>query len=175
MKKTAQQLLIPKKKVTLEEFNKSFDNNDIPFDINRNELVDRVYSDICGVLNEEDISDGWTSYRSPSGEYFTAINHLFVNKWLFQNNKISIGIYENIFDNFELENVIIEYFSEDRDLLMKFIEIYRKLNMIPENNSEYIKNDTCEEYYWRLSIDKKEFFNKTKEVIKCHIKNYIYC
>ncbi len=166
------QILIPEKKATLEEFKKSFNSKSIPFDDSRNEMVSRVYDDIRSVLNEENNADGWTSYRKPSGEYFMPLNQIFVNKWLFQNNKVSIGIYEDIFNDLYLDKVVIEFFSEDKETLMQFINKYRELNMFPKNNSDDINNDDYEGYFWSFYVDKKAFFDMTKETIKPFIKNY---
>lgn len=174
--KTVPQILIPEKKATLEEFKRNLVNKDIPFDIDRNELVSRVYSDIRNILYEENVSEGWTGYRNPPGEYFMPLNQLFVNKWLFQNNKISMGIYEDVFDDSKLDKVVIEYFSDDKDLLIKFIDKYRELNMLPQNDTNDIKNDKYDGYFWSFNINKKEFFEEknTKEIVKPFIKNYEY-
>lgn len=170
--KIVQELLVPEKKRNLEEFKKDFDSNDIPFDTNRDDLVSRVYDDIRDVLSKENLLDGWSGYKKPSGEYFPTLNHLFVNKWLFSNYPISIGICEPIFDE-ELSNfVAIEYFSNNEKLLLKFIEKYRELNLIPKNDDDNTKSERYDEFYWTFLIDKREFFNKTKEIIKPYIKNY---
>lgn len=170
--KTVPQILVPEKKVALEEIKKNFNGKGIPIDESRNERVSRVYNDIRSVLNEENSPDGWTSYRNPSGEYLMSLNQIFVNKWIFPNNKVSIGIYEDIFNDSNLDKVIVEYFSDDKEVLMQFINKYRELNMFPENNSDDINNDDYDGYFWSFYVDKKVLFDMTKETIKPFIKNY---
>ncbi|WP_160691669.1 hypothetical protein [Clostridium sp. C2-6-12] len=170
--KIVKEILIPEKKRNLEDFKKDFDIKDIPFNIDRDELVKRVYNDIKEVLCKENLLDGWIEYKKPSGEYFPTLNHLFVNKWLFSNNAVSIGICESIFDEEHTNFVAIEYYSANEKLLIKFIEKYRELNLMPQNNDDNIKSESYEEFYWTFLVDKKEFFNNTKEMIKTYIKNY---
>lgn len=170
--KAVPQILIPEKKVALEELKKNFNGKGIPIDNSRNEKVSRVYNDIRSVLNEENNPDGWTSYRNPTGEYLMSLNQIFVNKWIFPNNKVSIGIYEDIFNDSNLDKIAVEYFSDDKEVLMQFINKYRELIMFPENNSDDINNDNYDGYFWSFYVDKKVFFDKTKEIIKPFIRNY---
>lgn len=170
--KIVKEILIPEKKQSLEDFKKSFDNEDIPFNVDRDDLVKRIYNDIRDVLSKENLLDGWVGYKKPSGEYFPTLNNLFVNKWLFSNNSISMGICEYIFDEEHSNFVAIEYFSTNEKLLVKFIEKYRELNLIPQNNDDNTKSERYDEFYWTFLVDKREFFNNTKETIKPFIKNY---
>lgn len=158
-----QELLVPEKKRSLEEFKKTFNKDEIPFDMNRDDLVGMVYDDIREVLSKENLLDGWIGYKKPSGEYFPTLNHLFVNKWSFSNAPISIGICEYIFDEEYLNFVAVEYFSTNEKILLKFIEKYRELNLIPKNNDDNTKSERYDEFYWTFLIDKKKFFNKTKK------------
>jgi hypothetical protein len=170
--KSVPEILIPEKKITLEEFKNKFDNKEIPFDTDRHELVERVYVDIHNVLTEENITEGWVGYRNPPGEYFAPMNQLFVNKCLFPNKKISIGICENIFDNSQFDKVTVEYYSEDKDLMIKFIEKYMDLGMKPSNDS---KEPEClyDAFLWSFEIDKVSLFERTKELIRPFVKNYL--
>ena len=56
---------------------------------------------------------------------------------------------------------------------MEFIEKYRGLGMKPKNNCDDIDNGYYDGYYWSFEVNKIEFFNKTKEVIRPYIKNYV--
>lgn len=170
--KTVPQILIPEKLVTLEEFKKSINSNYIPFDETRNEQVNRVYSDIRSVLNEENLMEGWTNYRSPSGEYNYPMFQLFINKLLFSNNIISMGIYEEIFDDSKLNSVVVEFYSLNKEALEEFKSKYKELKLQPKNSNDLVELDDSTEFYWSFYVDKKTFLEKTKETIKPFIKNY---
>jgi len=68
--KSVPEIILPEKRLTLDEFKKRFNKNEIPFDAERHEKVERIYKDMQSVLLEESITDGWVSYRNPPGEYF---------------------------------------------------------------------------------------------------------
>jgi len=101
------------------------------------------------------------------------MNQLFVNKWIFQNRKISIGICENVFDNSQFDKIIIEFFSQDKELLLQFIEKYSELELQPDNHSKDIDNTYYDGFFWSFNENKIEFFNNTKEKIRLYIKNYL--
>lgn len=137
----------------------------------RADYVDEIYNKIRDLLSELDMMEGWKKYRGPSGEYFVDINHLFINKCLFENNEISIGIYEDVFSEDVSDKITVEYFSEDEMILEKFINFYKEKEKKPINNIEITEGYGC--FYWRFDLNKKEFLDNVKECLRTFILNYL--
>lgn len=170
--KTVSEIMLPEKKKSLEEFKKSFINEQIPFSINRDDLVDRVYKQIYELLLEENLIHGWTKYKNPPGEYFITLNHLFINKQIFKDYEISIGIVEDIFNDSNNNKIIIEYYSQNLDTFNRFIDEYKN-QKFTLNNDNIVNKEDYNGYCWSFYVDKNEFLKDTKKIIKPFIINYI--
>lgn len=161
----------PEKRKTLEEFKKNIKLGDIPFNEDRKEVVEGIYEEIRDVLFELNLKDGWKNYKNPNGEYFYVLNMLFINKILFENREIVIGIYEDIFSDDVSENIILEYTSEDKELLIRFRELYIEKNFTPTNSAEIFEE--YDNFYWSFELNKKAFLEDVKKNLKPIIKNYV--
>ena len=170
--KTIPEIIIPEKRKTLDEFIEHYKNDDIPFNDDRDEYIKEIYSQIKELMKEENCVEAWKDYRSPSGEYFTILNHFFINKWFFSDNQVSIGIYEDIFS--DCNNINIEYYSLNREVLNSFVAKYKELNLVPVPEEDKIIDDDNYggQYFWRFAVSKKDFVNNTKEVLRPYIQNY---
>ncbi|MEQ3339917.1 hypothetical protein [Clostridium butyricum] len=168
--KTIPEIIIPEKRKTLNEFIEHYKNDDISFNEDRDTYINEIYSKIKELMKEENCADAWKDYRNPSGEYFVALNHLFINKWIFSDSDISIGIYEDIFSN--CNNINIEYYSCNQEILSSFVEKYKDLNLVPEGDKIIDDDKYAGQYFWRFSISKKSFIENTKKVLRTHIRNY---
>ena len=143
----------------------------MPLTYERTNSVDEIYEEIKGLLIELDLEKVWKEYNHPSGEYFFDINHSFINKYLFEDNKISIGIYEDIFSDNVSDKITIEYYSKDKVSLREFMNIFRKKGLKSINDIEISEMDEC--FFWNFHLDKKEFLNNTKECLRPIISNYL--
>lgn len=168
--KNVPEIIIPEKRKMLDEFISNYNKNDIPFSEERNEFVNEIYNKIYELLCEEDLTDVWKNYKNPPGEYFVVMNHLFINKCLFADYDVAIGVYENIFS--DSSKIIIEYYSTKSNLLSKFAEKYMELDLKPSNEDE-IDSKTYNEAYWSFKVNKKDLLENTKKVLKPYISNYI--
>ncbi|KEH96909.1 hypothetical protein FDC62_08205 [Clostridium botulinum] len=168
--KTISEFIVPEKRETLEEFIKNIDVSDLPFTDERFSYVDEIYNKIRDLLFELDLNDGWKKYRAPSGEYYFSINHLFINKNLFENNQISIGIYENIFSKDRSKKITIEYFCNDKKLLSRFVKAYQSKYNNSLNISKITEDDGC--FYCNIKLDKKEFLQDVAKTLKPIILDY---
>lgn len=166
------ELTKPEKRRTLEEFKNIIDTDELPFDEDRSDFVEGVYSEIYTVLDElldkTDLKDTWKNYTKPRGEYYEPLNNLFINKYLFPKNEVGIGIYEDVFSDSVSEKILIEFFSDDEDSLRKFKEFYIINEHKPVINSE-ITNDT----YWTLELDKQKFLEDVKTTLNPLIESYL--
>lgn len=169
--KNISEFVFPEKRKTLEEFIKNINNADIPFTQERGVYIDKIYIEMRDLLNELDLMEGWKMYRHPSGEYFRVINHLFINKCLFSDNEICIGIYEDIFSVNVSEKIKIEYYSTDKELLSQFLSAYKDKYPNLIKNGEFIED--AGEFSWSIDLNKKEFLDDVKKVLKPIILNYL--
>ena len=168
--KTVPEIIVPERRKTLDEFVSEMKKYDLPFTAERCEHIDEIYEQIHAVLTEENLSFGWKNYRNPTGEYFVSLNHLFINKNIFSDWDISIGICENVFDS--LDQIVVEFYSNSFDLLNDFREEYIKSKFEPKNDKE-IDKSTYDGCCWSFYIDKKKFINDVENSIKPYIHNYM--
>jgi len=168
--KTVPEIIVPEKRKILDEFIEAYKNDDIPLSENRDERVDEIYGKIREVMEEENVLYGWKNYNDSRSEYYTVLNHLFINKCLFNKEEVMIGIYEDIFS--DSNDIKIEYYSDEEQPVKKFIQKYKDLKIEP-NNDKTIDEESCTGYCWTFSINKNEFLKNTKEIVRAYIKNYI--
>jgi hypothetical protein len=168
--KTIPEIIVPENRKTLDEFIESYKNEDIPLSDSRPEWVDEIYAKIREVMEEENALYGWKNYNDNKSEYFVPLNHLFVNKCLFNKEEVMIGIYEDIFS--DSNDIKIEYYSNEEQPLKDFVQKYKELNIEP-NDDKIIDEESYTGYCWTFSINKKDFLKNTKEIIRPYIKNYI--
>ncbi|WP_461207769.1 PDDEXK family nuclease [Clostridium sp. DL1XJH146] len=164
------EIIMPEKREMLDDFISNYSKDDIPFSEERDEFVNGIYNRIYELLCEEDLTNGWKNYKDPAGEYFVVMNHLFINKCIFSNYDVSIGIYENIFS--DSSEIIIEYYSANSKILNEFSEKYMELDLKPSNDSKF-DSETYNGAYWSFKTNKKDFLENTKQVLKPYISNYI--
>lgn len=145
----------------LEKMSKTLQNDDIPWGEDRwRGVEERVYLPIKSILRELKLDYGWCEYRNPSGEYKLNYNRLFINKWLFKDEAISIGIYED----FTTDNDIhIEFYSDEKSNLELFIEFYEKncirkgvLTAFPEEPG----------FYYTLKYTRQDFFKNKDNILR---------
>lgn len=170
--KSVAEILIPEKQKTLDELINVFKGDNFPFSADRADTVDGVYNQIYELLLDENLAYGWKKYKPASGEYFVNLNHLFINKEIFKDYDVSIGIVENIFSDSNYNEMVIEYYSNNIDSLNKFIAEYRRLELTPNNNTN-IDEEMHEGVCWGFCVDKEEFLKNTKDTVKPFILNYI--
>lgn len=169
--KTVPEIIVPEKRKTLDEFIETYKNDDIPLNVDRHEHVENIYEKIREVMEEEDVMYGWKRNTKNKSVYLEPLNNLFINKCLFCNESIMLGIYEDIFD--ESSCVKIEYYSDELEALKKFAEKYRELNLTPINNTQICNEEAFSGSWWTFKVDKKEFLKNTKEIVRTYIQNYI--
>lgn len=173
--KSLKEIMIPKNQKSLREFSKSMANDIIPFNADRENEIDRIYEIIKETMQEKfdgNFKKNFKDYEKPDGEYYRTLNHLFINKWIFTEKNISIGIFENIFEEEDSDKVIIEYWSKDRDDLEKFKSKYNELNT-ELNLTSKVEGYINDDFTINHKISKKEFVENTKKIMELIIENYL--
>lgn len=155
---------------SLREFANKMEINDMPLVEGRSDLVIETYRQIHELMYELDCSDGYKVFRKPSGEYYIPMTQVFINKHLFSDNPISIGIYENIYSEIFDDKIIIEFYSKQKSVLLEFISRYSEKSLV-QVESELIAIEN--EYYWSEEVDKKFFINNTQEILRPKLVKYL--
>ena len=89
----------------------------------RAELVDEFYKKLSVELTKKELYDkvDWKPYKPSPGEYWYSYQHMFINKWLFSSQEISVGIYENISSKND-SRFVLGFFSDSENLLSVFLD-----------------------------------------------------
>lgn len=157
-------------KQNLDEMSKNLNSNILPISENRHELIDKISDHIRTILNKYGYGNEIKKFKYSPGIYYWALANFFVNLWLFKDNHISIGMYEDIFNN-DYSNITIEYISKNKEFIEKFKERLYQCDFngpiveISENNDEA-------EYYLQFRENKEDFITKN-EIAEMYIVNYI--
>ncbi|MDD2497869.1 MAG: hypothetical protein PHY90_07055 [Desulfitobacteriaceae bacterium] len=171
--KTVPEIIVPEKRKALESLISEMKKDIIPFDEDRCEKVDGIYKEIRELLEEEDLLEaGWTTYKRPKGEYFDNIAHVFVNKWLFNDSDIGIGVYEDIFNDFN--KIVIEFCSKSEEALNDFKEKCSEANLKFTGDEQLDEDDESkwDVNTWTFHLDKKAFVENVKEMLRPFIRIY---
>jgi hypothetical protein len=163
----------PSELLSLEDFDRELMNTGFPISKERNQKVDDIYKRMQRVISDLGSSSAWTDYRAPGGEYWPLLNHLFINKWMFRNNPVSLGVYEVILDKKRLGKCCIEFFSHDKTLLLKFVQRVSKSldSVLGIGENEDI--DDQNEYYYRYYLGTVNFSEKLEQVFGEVVKVYL--
>jgi hypothetical protein len=154
---TIHELIAPERRRSLESFISDLAQDVIPFSDERNLRIKEIYNEIKAYLIAENLSYGWSDYKSPPGEYYDCTNQLFINKYLFRDNNISIGIYENIYQSSGFNDLVIEFYSNNSDSLQNFREEFKKCNIKNMNTNEIYEygDGHCWSFHFKLSLISK--------------------
>jgi hypothetical protein len=138
---------------SLEEIQNN-QKNKIILSLERGDLVENFYFRLKELLDKNNLTDevNWKNYKMSPGEYWYSYQHMFINKWLFDFNDISIGIYENII-NSEKNRFVFGLYSTNEEKLNQFINSWN--NNFPqksiESNIITLKDEKYAEYYLESS------------------------
>ncbi len=165
-------LLIPEKRMALEDMAKAIDNSILPLTKDRDQFVIRIEKEIEELLNEMGFQDSYSRFRHSPDTYDWGLERLFINKWIFPERIISVGIFEDMKSHI-FKDITFEFYSNNKEALAKFREKYIQLD---KGNSlkhpEITKEDNKTEFYLTYFIDKNEFVENTKKVLKPLFEKY---
>ena len=113
----------------------------------RYEIVDEFYSQLnkaltrAGIIEEAD----WKQYKPSPGEYWYSYQHMFINKWLFSSQDISVGLYENI-SHKNKPRFVLGFFSDNECNLIMFLDDWNREHPDKEIKHESIIKINDERY-----------------------------
>lgn len=145
----------PVSQKSLRDFSGSLADNVLPITLDRHEKIEEIYQKIRDLLSGLNRGHGIKRYRYSPGIYFYPLANFFINIWLFQDNEVSIGIYENIFEN-EYHQTSIEFFSNNSGTLRDFREKVKASGLFEREHGQEIpevKDNDDGESYLRFVIE----------------------
>jgi hypothetical protein len=160
--------IVPEKRSTLEEFGKILDKSDMPLTEDRYETVDKIEDDILNLLSSLKAEDEFIKHRSSRDIYYFPLGHCFLNKWLFPDNKASIGIYEDLVHR-KYNAISIEFYSKDAAALSP---IQKELSKIGKK-AKLVSEKRWGEYYLTYEVAKSAFIKDVKGILLPYIKSYL--
>lgn len=165
----SEEIKVPNNIVTIKNFAESLRNERMPFSLGRqDELEAKVYRPIKRILEEANLSYAWRDPQKSYAYFFPQMANLFVNRWLFSDNKISMGLYEDIFHT---HDVVIAYYSNDKEVLEKYAQCYQR----SYNYSLRMEWDERYTEGWlERSFPRNEFFDEVELKFKEELKRYLH-
>jgi hypothetical protein len=165
----SEEIKVPSKIVTLKNFAESLRNERMPLSLGRrDELETKVYRPIKRILEEQNLSYAWREPQESRAYFFPQMANLFLNRWLFADDKISMGLYEDVFNT---HDVIIAYYSNDKDLLEQFEQLYNKCY----NCSLKMEwDDRYKEGFFERKFTRNEFFDGVEVSFKEELNRYLH-
>lgn len=153
---------------TIENFTESMKSDPVPLSQDRGTILEhRVYLPIKRVLMEENQENAWQEPRESSGYFFPWFANLFLNRWLFRANPVSMGLSEDIFGTL---GVVIEYYSNDQSLLQRFTDEY---NGRYRCSLKMAWDENYKEGYLKVVFGRKDFFAEPAQTFKAELKRYL--
>ena len=140
----------------------------------RNVHIEKLDQQITELLSELNMEGGLKKHRYSGSLYFTCFGNFFINRWLFSEQDVSIGIYEDIFSS-RFDEVAFDYYSDDSMKLDEFSEGLRA-NWRGEAGVPPVKvyenNDGDTEFAVQILIGKREFLNDPKTTLRPLVEAY---
>jgi hypothetical protein len=137
-------------------------------------LTKNVYDILEELFRQYKIESHWLVYKNYEiGEWWSQLKYCFLNKWLFKNEDISIGVYEDILEKGDL-SVCICYYSKKEE---KLRDLEAKLKNEDKNEVKMscIKKDAATSSYHILEqrYDPAYFYNNVKDLFDFNLKVYL--
>jgi hypothetical protein len=168
----------------LEEFSKSIKKSSLSIDEDRNEyLENNVYKVIEELFEKYKIRNKWHNYRNANiGEWYN-YKTMFLNKWILQEEDISIGIYEDLIydNNMEINVTFYSWKNNPEEIkqVKKKIKILEKYLKNKENLTQDIfleepsNDDGVYECFLTQKYENKIFYENVKKIMDFSISSYL--
>jgi len=167
-KNFSQDLKDPTKVMQIKDYSAAFKNSKLPLSLERgNELEKMIYSPIKTILSEYNKLYAWKDPRGSTGFYYNQYNYMLINRWLFSDEIVSIGLYEDIFAN---GSVCVSYFSYNKEVLNRFSKFYSENS---ENKASFEWNDTWNEGTLKILFESNNFFENIIPIFKRELEVYL--
>lgn len=159
----------PSRVKTVTALTEAFKAAKIPLTLDRGQkLEELVYRPIRKVLEKYQIADGWAEPRASSGYFYPQYNSLFLNRWLFKGEPISIGLYEEFIS--EKYAVCICFYGTNQAVFEAFCKSYADKYA---KDAEFTWHAEWNEGYLRRWFDPNEFFDSADTLFEGELDRYL--
>ena len=166
----SEEIKVPGKIETIKNFAESLKDEPMPLSLGREtKLEEEVYRPIKQVLEEKNLTSCWREPQRSGAYFFPQMANLFLNRWFFADEKISMGLFEDVFGN--THDVVIAYYSNDKALLERFEELYKQnynCSLLMEWDPRYVEG------WLGRNFPRKEFFDEVKAKFKEELNRYLH-
>ena len=169
---------------SVEDFSKSLKKASLPItEDGKEELQQRVYDVIEGLLENHGLSEKWNNLKNKDlGEWFDHFKYLFLNKFILSDEKVVMGIFEDILWDKNMP-VCVAYYADlyDNDEIIKTKRELDKLERslkVKQNLAKRFKKEISinEENHFEYSFVQKynstTFFRNVEKIMEFNISNY---
>jgi hypothetical protein len=158
----------PTKVKAVRDFTETFSKDVLPLTMQRGERInDMIYRPIEDVLRKYQLEDALQEPRESSAYFYPEYSRLFINRWLFKDNIISIGLYEEIFSE---NKVCLCFYTRDGEAFQKFYELYPSQSAF-STTAEWI--DAWNEGYLKLYFDTNQFVQSAGVLFETELIRYL--
>lgn len=152
----------------IQDFTKALRDDPLPLSLDRGNLIEeRVYVPIKTVLEKKQQIQGWCEPGNRSGYFYPQYCNMFVNRWLFPEEIISIGVYEDICTD---EKIRISFYSNSRVALESFRDQY--MNKYPEDSVSFDWEERFSEGKVERKFEKNIFLDNVSNVFEKELDRY---
>jgi hypothetical protein len=158
----------PTKVKAVRDFTETFSKDVLPLTMQRGERInDMIYRPIEDVLRKYQLEDTLQEPRESSAYFYPEYSRLFINRWLFKDNIISIGLYEEIFSE---NKVCLCFYTKDGAAFRKFCELYQSQSAL-STTAEWI--DAWSEGYLKVFFDTNQFVQSAGVLFETELIRYL--
>lgn len=158
----------PTKVMQIQDYTAAFKKSILPLSLERGDDLEKmVYGPIKTILSEYDKLSAWKDPRQSTGYYLNQYNNMLINRWIFSDEIVSIGIYEDIFSN---GNVCISYFSYNKEELENFSKFYSANS---KNEAKFEWNEAWNESVLKVYFESNDFFKNIIPIFKTELEVYL--
>lgn len=159
----------PSRVKTVRAFTEALQSSKIPLTLDRGQKVEElVYRPIRTILEKYQIADGWIEPRASAGYFYPQFNSLYINRWLFKGEPVSIGLYEDFLS--EKYAVCICFYGTNQAVFEAFGKSYQEKYA---NDAEFTWHAEWSEGYLRRWFDPNEFFQSADTLFEAELTRYL--
>ncbi len=166
-KNFSKQINTPKKLKTIENLSASYRKSIIPITFNRgDEIENLIYRKIKKILEKYNLLNKWMEPRGNQSYYLPHYCNIFINRWMFSDEIVSIGLFEDIVND---NKVVISYFCTDKNKMKDFVEKY---NLYNHSKISWEWNES-NEGIMDIKYDLKYFKENVTTIFEKELKTYL--
>jgi hypothetical protein len=127
-----------------------------------------VESDILALLMSLKAEDGYIKHRISRDVYYSPMGHCFLNKWLFPDRAVSIGVYEDVMHH-KYDSISVDFYSTHEEALTPAEKELSKIGRKAQRSSDQKRR----EHYLTYELPKTSFIKDVKGSLLPFVRAYL--